>query len=67
MKEISCCFYSLHAIVHLLLMDNSQEFLKSKHNACRTKNFSAGLRTYKKLKNLLKMGSFLCTKGVRLI
>ena len=43
----NCFFYSLHPIVPLLLMDNSQKSHKSKNNACRTKDLSAGLRTYK--------------------
>ena len=42
----NCFFYSLHLILPLLLMDNSQKSHKSKNNVWRTKDLSVGLRSY---------------------
>ena len=43
----NCFFYSLRPILPLLLMDNSQKSYKSKNNAWRTNDLSAGLKSYK--------------------
>ena len=43
LDQLNCFFYSLHLILPQLLMDKSH---KSKNNVWRSKDLSAGLRSY---------------------